>query len=287
MPENSTGQIAIYQDLSAVAKFTFSPQVTGVRLSKIPAATSVSSPAGTLAVLPGDPSDGDSYEVEDTDGSCSIDNAIVVAPDPQGTATVGRLAAFPLFSPFAGGKFTFDAGANNWVVALTGNVALTGIFSKFGGGNLLVPGDLTSGTTTPIVLFAYEFTGKGGGIFEVDFDLTFTLNQADTITIALSTVSEITAFSGGTEQSSPIGQLRFESSGGGPVTITGTQIQFGQWSEEIAAGEIGKETATWSGLTTISVLDANPVGMVATIVAGTAGTTITGMSLSTSVRQVG
>src|SRR4029077_3389933 len=125
MPENSTGQIAVYQDLSAVAKFTFSPQVTGVRLRKIPAGTSTN-PVGTFAVLPGEPSDGDNYELEDTDGSCDIDNANVVAPDPHGTATVGGLGAFPLFSPFAGGRFTFDAEANNWVVALTGNVALTG-----------------------------------------------------------------------------------------------------------------------------------------------------------------
>ena len=286
MPENSTGQIAIYQDLSAVSRFTFSPQVTGVRLRKIPAGTSTNL-VGTFGVLPGDPSDGDSYEIEDTDGSCSVDNAIVVAPDPKGTATVGGIPAFPLFSPFAGGKFTFDAEANNWVVALTGNVALTGVFAKLAGGTLLVPGDLTSGTTTPIVLFAYQFTTKGGGIFTFDFDLTFTLNQADTITIALSSVTDITAFSGGTESSSSLGTLRFESSGGGPVTVTGNETQFGQWAKQIAAGELGKQTATWSGVTTIAVEDQNPIGIVATIVAATAGTTITGMSLSTSVRQVG
>ena len=286
MPENSTGQIAVYQDLSAVAKFTFSPQVTGVRLSKIPAGTSTN-PVGTFAVLPGDPSDGDSYEVEDTDGSCSVDNAIVVTPDPHGTATVGGLGAFPLFSPFAGGRLTFDAEANNWVVALTGNVALTGVLAKLAGGNMLTPGDLTSGTTTPLVLFADQFTSKGGGIFTFDFDLTFTLNQADTISIALFSVTDITAFSGGTESTSSLGSLRFESSGGGPVTITGTETQFGQWAKEIAAGELGKQTATWSGVTTIGVEDPNPIGLVATIVAATAGTTITGMSLSTSVRQVG
>jgi hypothetical protein len=286
MPENSTGQIAVYQDLSAVPKFAFSPQVTGVRLSKIPQGT-LTNPAGTFAVLPGEPSDGDSYELEDTDGSCSVDNAVVVMPDPHGTATVGRLGAFPLFTPFAGGKFTFDAEANNWIVALTGNVALTGVLSKFGGGNGLAPGDLTSGTTTPIVLFAYQFTGKGGGIFTIDFDLTFTLSQADTVTIALFAAADITAFSGGTLVNGAIGALRFESSSGGAVTVTATEGQFGQWAKQIASGEIGKQTATWSGLTTISVIDPNPVGIVATIVAGTAGTTITGMSLSTSVRQVG
>jgi hypothetical protein len=286
MPENSTGQIAIYQDLSAVQKFTFSPQVTGVRLSKIPAATSAV-PGGTLAVLPAEPSEGDSYELEDTDGSCSVDNAIVVLPDPKGTATVGSLGAFPLFSPFAGGRFTFDAEANNWVVALTGNVALTGVLSRFGGGNLLTPGDLTSGTTTPIVLFAYEFKGRGGGIFTVDFDLTFTLSQPDIVTISLVEVTDITAFSGGTAVSSPIGTLRFESSAGGPVTLTGTEVPIGQWAKQIAAGEIAKQTATWSGLTSITIIDPNPVGMVARIVAATAGTSITALTLSTSVRQVG
>jgi hypothetical protein len=287
MPENSTGQIAIYQDLAGVPKFTFSPQVTGVRLSKIPAATSSLMPVGTLAVLPGDPSDGDSYTLEDTDGSCSVDNAIVVVPDPTGKATVGGIGGFPLFTPFAGGKFTFDAEANNWVVALTGNVALTGVLSKFGGGNLLTLGDLTSGTTMPIVLFAYQFNGKGGGVFEVDFDLTFTLSQADTVTITIAEVTDITAFSGGTASSSPIGTLRIETSGGGPVTVTGTEVQFGQWAKQVAAGEIAKQTASWSGLTTISIIDPNPVGLVARIVAATAGTSITGLTLSTSVRQVG
>jgi hypothetical protein len=286
MPENSTGQIAIYQDFSAVQRFTFSPQVTGVRLRKIPAGTSAS-PGGTLAVLPADPSDGDSYELEDTDGSCSVDNAIVVLPDPKGTATVGSVGAFPLFSPFAGGKFTFDAEANNWVVALTGNVALTGVFSKFGGGNLLTPGDLTSGTTTPIVLFAYQFNVKGGGIFTIDFDLTFTLSQPDTVTIALSQISDITAFSGGSAVSSPIGILRFESSGGGAVTVTGSETALGEWAKQIAAGEIAKQTATWSGLTSITIIDPNPIGIVTRIVAATAGTSITAMQLSTSVRQVG
>jgi hypothetical protein len=284
MPENSTGQIAIYQDLSAVAKFTFSPQLTGVRLSKIPTGTSLV-PAGTQAVLPFEPSDGDNYSLEDVDGSCGIDNAMVVFPDPKGTATVGGIGAFPFFQPFAGAKFTFDSAANNWVVALTGNSAFTGIFSKLSGGNGLSPGDLTAGTTSPINLFAHEFASKGGGLFALDFVLTFTLSAADTVTIALLGLTDITAFSGGSLSNGTAGSLRFET-GGSPLVVTATSVAFSGWAKQVAAGEIAKQTATWVGTLSVTVVPSpNPLGVLATIKTAS-GAQVTAMSLSTSLRQV-
>jgi hypothetical protein len=284
MPRNSTGQIAISQDVSAISKFTLSPELAGVRLSKIPSGS-----PGISVFLPAEPSDDDAYDVADVDGSCGPDSPIVVLPDPGGTATVGRITGFPFIAPFSGGRFSFDAAANDWVVSTTGNGALAPVFTKLIAVTNVIPGDLTGTTTTPTVLFAYQLDGtKGGGLVAFDFNLSFALNQADTITIALFTATAI-AVSGGAPFTGTLGTLRVEQSGGGgAVTVTdGTEQQFGQWINQVATGDIQHQTASWSGTVPDTVgTSGNPPGIIARISAATAGTQITGMNLATSVRQI-
>ena len=108
MPTNSTGQLAIWKNADALDVFALSPQDTGVRVRAVPlAGTSVELPAGP-------PNDGDTYTVQDADGSASLANQITVTP-PAGT-TIRGLADYTIFLAHGGAVFTFDSETDDWSV---------------------------------------------------------------------------------------------------------------------------------------------------------------------------
>ena len=283
MPTNSTGTIAIYEDIVGQSLFTFSPQLTGVRATKIPANAGPGLP-GLTVFLPADPSDGDSYELQNPDGSCGINNLIFLEPDPEGTATVGRLPAFAFLFPSQGVRATFDAEANDWALDLNANglfSLLSTISGTGGAGGNVHPGDLTSGTTTPAILFAFQLSPKAGGLFFLSFSLEFTLSAPDTVTIAIESAGNATSVSGGAN----VGTNLFVE-GPGPVTVVSdAPVQRSEWAAEVPSGAIAKQTATWSGVVALQSTGDNLAALIATI-ATAGGASITAMSLAADTREV-
>ena len=90
MPLNSQGTIQVFSDAAALATYGFAAQDTGVFLREIPS-------GGTVLELPDDPNDGDWYEWEDADGSCSSTHPIILTAGDgatiQGAATLTLTAA--------------------------------------------------------------------------------------------------------------------------------------------------------------------------------------------------
>ena len=112
MPQNSTGQLAIWQDALGVVEFDLSPQDTGVRVHDV-------QDPQTLVRLPGvQPNDGDTYVIVDADGSASADNAIVIEP-PTGTTIQGG-ASVAITSAFGAALVVFDGDESNWTVSFFG-----------------------------------------------------------------------------------------------------------------------------------------------------------------------
>ena len=129
MPANSTVQIANNVDVdSYVASltfggtYTFSPQDSQVRFRNLPANVAG---IGLKLVMPANPSDGDTYEWIDADGSCTAGHEVTVFPDPGGTATFAAVTIpsiappLPLFTwvtANSGAKFQFDAHHDQWLI---------------------------------------------------------------------------------------------------------------------------------------------------------------------------
>jgi hypothetical protein len=283
MPSNSTGTIAIYEDIVGQSTFTFSPQLTGVRASKIPANAGLGLP-GLTVFLPADPSDGDSYEFQDVDGSCGVNNIVFIKADPGGTATVGRLPFFGFIFPSQGVRATFDAEANDWALDLNANGLLmlpSTVDGTGGAGGNAHPGDLTSGTTSPAILFAFQLSPKAGGLFFLSFSLEFTLSAPDTVTIAIESAGNVTSVSGGTTLGT-----KLQVEGPGPVTVASdAPVQRSEWAAEIPAGATAKQTATWAGVVALQSNGNNPAAIIATI-ATAGGASLTGMSLAADTREI-
>ena len=109
MPSNSTGQLAIWKDADNVAAFTFSQQDTGVRVRVVRTPTVVNLPSPF-------PNDGDNYEVQDADGSCSIANNIEIVP-PAGTTIRGG-AMLVLSEAFVTCRLVFDSEFDDWTAEI-------------------------------------------------------------------------------------------------------------------------------------------------------------------------
>lgn len=114
MPANSLGQIAIWQNASGAADnpFTLSLQDAGVRLRDIQTPSIVNLPAS-------EPNDGDAYEVQDQDGSCSVANTVRIVP-PAGTTIRGG-ATLVLSDAFVSARLVFDAPENDWTAEIAGS----------------------------------------------------------------------------------------------------------------------------------------------------------------------
>jgi hypothetical protein len=146
MPSNNTGQIAIWQDAADVVEFHLSPQDAGVRV------TGTQAPSTTISLPPGQPNDGDRYEVIDADGSASLSNTILVVP-PSGT-TIRGAANFSITVAYAGVVFTFDQELDDW----TATAASTGPPGPTGPA---IPPmtEIAAGATTVLTRAAYNVIG--------------------------------------------------------------------------------------------------------------------------------
>jgi hypothetical protein len=126
LPSNSTTAIAVYRDATAIAAVALSAQETGVRVRQCPA------PSCTIKLPsppPGDkPNDGDSYRVQDADGSCNPTHEIVIVP-PAGTTIRGG-GSFALSAAFASALVTFDQAADDWTVDEGGGALLPSLLGS-------------------------------------------------------------------------------------------------------------------------------------------------------------
>lgn len=280
MPKNATaGALIINRDLSAAATWAFAPSDTTVRLSKITTPTSVGR-------LPDEPEDGDRYEVIDADGSCNASHIVLVLPPVGSTATVTGLAGFALIGQFAGAIFTYDAGANNWNVSLNANAFF------FGGANfagtqagISNPGDFAGGA--PIVLCAFGFPIKSTGGFRLFFNLDFTLSAADTVTVTIDTVNNVTAIAGGGQVGSPSPSFNFET-GAGPgqaVVVTGAApVLHSTWRQQYTAATVDTLSFTIDVRAPVPAPATPEIAIVVNI--ATAAATMTAMALSTTCEEL-
>src|SRR5579872_5504307 len=262
MRNTSAGAIAVSQSFSAQATGTISPQTSRVFVRKVPANPSAG--VGMTLFLPANPSDEDSYTVENTDGSCSFGHILVVKPDPNdGTTVFGSPAGFPLLTPFSSATFTFEADGNlttptgpgNWVVSLDGTGAfiagadIIGTGISFPPGNVS-PSNLSLAANTPQILFAVQDTTKGGTTGRLDFALDFKLSASATLTLLIQTVKAVSGFSGGTLLNGSTSQLRYESGGAVSVTSSNSPTNFSHWAGKVASST--RTTATWAGLVSVT-----------------------------------
>jgi hypothetical protein len=107
MPLNSQGTIQVFSDAAALATYAYASQDTGVFLREIPS-------GGTVLELPASPNDGDWYEWENTDGTCSSTHPIILTA-AEGTTVQGG-ASITYTAPYAAGMVRYSSRASNWVV---------------------------------------------------------------------------------------------------------------------------------------------------------------------------
>lgn len=288
MPANNVSIIEVYRTLSAVAAATFSTQDTGVFLKLVPAGV-----PGMILTLPAEPSDGDRYFFADVDGSVSISHVLEVKPDPGGSATIDGASVAAYFQSKVSGWFVFDGDANNWVPVLSGTAAFETGANQITTASTGAPatlGDLTSGTATPIILFAIGMKPKSTGNVQLDINLVYTLSAADTVTMAVGTQNNCSSIAGGTQVfASP--QLNVESGQGAgqPVVVTasGGLVNVGNFESEVATAQITKQTAVFSGLVTLAEpTTAGDVTAIVVTIAAAGGAHITGMTALISAREV-
>ncbi len=263
MPTNSTGTIAVNVDVSSyVAKpnnwggfYKFSPEDSTVRFRKLPANAAVTS-MGLRLELPANPSDGDTYEFVDADGSCNTGHLIFLLPDPGGTASIGAqngpgvpspLPVFIFGAPNSGAKVQFDAAANQWLLweSATPRFNAGGNYSSSGPGTV-APANFAGGAA--INLAAFLVQAKSSGIFNLRAMLEFVAAAADAgVILDVSVIPNVTAFSGGNGVG-PVGAptMRYETGTGAgqPVVVTGdAPVAMGEWKAQIVTGAL-TDTAT-------------------------------------------
>jgi hypothetical protein len=107
MPLNSQGTIQVFSDAAMLATYAYASQDTGVFLREIPS-------GGTVLELPASPNDGDWYEWENTDGTCSSTHPIILTA-AEGTTVQGG-ASITYTAPYAAGMVRYSSRASNWVV---------------------------------------------------------------------------------------------------------------------------------------------------------------------------
>ena len=318
MPKNNQQLIASYQDFEDEAIVAISPQSTGVRLSAIPTGTSFTAPLGTQVLLPpavvslgsDQPSDGDVYEIVDTDGSCTPLSPIIVTPPvgtsiadgPENTGTNALAASLILSFPFVTARLTYDAGTEtiarnrfgldvsepsanaNLVVAGTasGQVAPTGA----GGGG---------GLTPPIAPGAILWATGGlipsvSGTYKVDMSFTCEDSAADNLVLTLAAYGDWTATTGG---SGGVGatNMSYETTAGTvPVVTAGVGPTVLATAEQsVPVGKL--VTISLSALVPCPVvLNPVPPGFepvaIACFLSSSAGGTLTLNKLSVSVVEV-
>src|SRR5579863_3082920 len=229
MPKNSQQLIASYQDVSDTTLATLSPQSSGIRLRQIPAGT-VAAPIGTEVFLPpDDPSDGDTYEVIDADGSCNVTAPILITP-PAGTTIANESGSFGLAGANIIARFTYEADETNWIPDL-GALSLVEQQAETGGtfGGQVVPETFTP-TAAGTALFACEVFPRLAGFYRVSISFQVEPNADDTVSIVLFSGAGPASISGGTAV--PASPLPFAYEGptplviaAGPLTVKANQGQ--------------------------------------------------------------
>jgi hypothetical protein len=322
MPSNSAALIQINRDVStfaspgknppffaaSAATLEWSPQETTLRLRQIPANVVTPTPGiGLFLVLPPNPSDGDTYDFVDADGSCSTSNVVAVVADPTQlpASSIPKFTGFtfppglgvtpsvavPFLSASAAGSFTFDAEANVWIVSFGANALVDKQSNYIGtvaatGSAAVSPGDFAGGAA--IILAAFNLNRVGAGFFRVAVTLTGTLSGADDLLLTLETLNNVTAFTGGTSiGSSSTPSFRYETGTGAGQAVVVTS------ADTATTIHAAKETVGAAGDVTITLaLDVflpipTTAGATAAIILTLADTsaTFTGMSLSAVAQE--
>jgi hypothetical protein len=322
MPANSAALIQINRDVStyanpaksppffapAAATLEWSTQESTLRLRNIPANQITPSPGvGLLLVLPPNPSDGDTYDFVDADGSCSTNNVVAVVADPtqQPPSSIPKFTGFtfppglgvtpaqavPFLAASAAASFTFDAEANVWIVSFGANGLVDRASNYIGtvaaASNAAVsPGDFAGGAA--VILAAFNLNRVGAGFFRVAVTLTGTLSGADDLLLTLETLNDVTAFTGGTSiGSSSTPSFRYETGTGAGQAVVVTS------ADTATTIHAAKETVGAAGDVTITLaLDVflpipTTAGATAAIILTLADTsaTFTSMSLSAVAQE--
>jgi hypothetical protein len=312
MPANSTTAIAVNVDVDTYTPFTgtptasgryeFSPQDGTVRFRNIPAAGT--NTVGLLVVLPDNPSDGDTYEFVDADGSLVIgptlatthDIAVEIADagntgrvfEGTGIAGVGG-TVLGFISAFSGGRFQFDAKHNAWLftqfasalfnaqkeVATTGNAPIT-------------PSNFAGGAAANLLAFLMP-VNSGLGLYSLQAMLLSTLAAADAdFELDVSIITNVTAFSGGTLIGSALPAPQIRYNGGSPVVVTGdAPVACQGTTQMVATGNISAVMSTITELLQLTkATAANTLGTAVVIAIKTAAQAVSAMSMSASLRLV-
>ena len=159
-----------------------------------------------------------------------------------------------------------NAARSNALAASFGNRAFTNL--------PVTPGTLSS-TETTTTIAAGLFTPKGSGLFQVNFNVAFSMSIADTLGFAAFSVTGATA-SGGIAVG-VTGAMTYETSGH-PITVTGSAGgSAGAWDADVPVAAINPLTAQISGPI---VLPVGQVGCIGLSMATVGGSVITFTSLT-------
>jgi hypothetical protein len=316
MPANSTGTIAVNVDIDtytpatrgafvASGLYEFSPQDGTVRFRNIPAVGAGGNTVGLLVVLPDNPSDGDTYEFVDADGSLSVGPTLATTHDiivtiadagntgrnfeGTGAAAPAPLVAIGLVAPFSGGRFQFDAKHNAWLFTQWASPLFNAQKEVATTGNApIAPSNFAGGAAANLIAFLMP-VNTGLGLYSLQLMLLATLAAADAdFELDVSIVTNVTAFSGGTliGAALPAPQIRYN--GGSPVVVTGdAPVACQGTKQDVATGNIAAVMSTITELVQLSKATAAlTLGTAVVVAIKTAAQAVSAMSMSASLRLV-
>jgi hypothetical protein len=311
MPANSTTAIAVNVDVdtyvpfvgspTASGRYEFSPQDGTVRFRNIPALGT--NTVGLLLVLPDNPSDGDTYEFVDADGSLGVGSSsaltrdiVVEIADAGATGRTfegtGLLFAGPppvlgFATPFSGGRFQFDAKHNAWLFTQFASALFDAQTEVLSTGNApITPSNFAGGAAANLI--AFLMPAKAGlGLYSLQLMLLATLAAADAdFELDVSIITNVTAFSGGAQIGTTNLQIRYN--GGSPVVVTGdAPVACQGTKQDVATGNIAAVMSTITEILQLSRPSvAGALGTAVVVAIKTAAQAVSAMSMSASLRLV-
>jgi hypothetical protein len=304
MPSNSTGTIAVNVDVSAYVPkannfggfYKFSPEDSTVRFRKLPANAAVTG-IGLRLELPANPSDGDTYEFLDADGSCDLAHLVFVFPDPGGTATIGGqngpgvpspLTLFAFGEANGGARFQFDAAANQWIM-WESVTPLFNALSNYIASGPQTPANFAGGAA--INLAAFLVQPKGSGRFVLRAMLEFIAAAADAgVILDVVVIPDVTVFSGGAgvgPATAPTMRYETGTGAGQPVVVTGgAPVNFGEWKQQVQAALLTQTATLALDCTVPKPTVANALGAAIVITLADTAQVLSGLKFTGAVQEI-
>ena len=201
-----------------LADYTFGRTDTYAAVSAVPL-------SGTILKLPTNPQEGDRYEFQCTDGSCSNTNQIFL--ETQDSTTIQGRGSVAFDTGYAWGVATYQGGTaapGSWMLYSSSPGASASANRAYTNANSYPPTAPTAGAS--LIIAAILLTVEESGIFEAGFTVSANgFTAADTVdfTVAVQTVASGMTLANATKAGPPGTTARgaFTSSAAAGIVVSG------------------------------------------------------------------